>query len=65
MGRAATADLTDQYQRAFRMLYDEITRFSEEQWAKGIDFFQVPIKVAMHRVASRCPKLRIRKRPSA
>jgi hypothetical protein len=48
MGNMAVNDLADQYQRSFRMLYEEIARFDARQWVKGLDSFQVPVKVAMH-----------------
>lgn len=41
-------DLIDQFQRTFRMLYEEIERFDDRQWTTGPDFFQTPVKVAMH-----------------
>jgi hypothetical protein len=50
MGRTAVSDLVDQYQRTFRMLYEEIGRFGEGQWVKGISDFQVPVRLAMHTV---------------
>lgn len=48
MPRAAVNDLVEQYQRAFRMLYEEMERFDGAQWVKGISDFQAPAKVAMH-----------------
>ena len=48
MDKTAVNDLLDQYQRSFRMLVAEIGNFDEVQWLHGIDFFQVPVKVAMH-----------------
>lgn len=48
MGKVATRDLIDQYQRSFRMLYSEMERFDDTQWVKGLSSFQVPVKVAMH-----------------
>jgi hypothetical protein len=50
VGQEATRDLLDQYRRAFQMLYEEIERFDATEWVKGLDFFQVPAKVAMHTV---------------
>jgi hypothetical protein len=48
MSRDAVNDLIDQYQRSFKMLYMEIKRFDDQEWLKGLDFFQVPVKIAMH-----------------
>jgi hypothetical protein len=48
MGKTAINDLVDQYRRAFHMLYEEIERFDEQQWRRGLDSFQVPVKLAMH-----------------
>jgi uncharacterized damage-inducible protein DinB len=48
MARTIRDDLTFQFQHTFRILYEEIERFSDEQWVSGISFFQVPVKQAMH-----------------
>jgi uncharacterized damage-inducible protein DinB len=48
MGKEIVNDLTDQFQRAFNMLYSEMERFDDVQWVTGISFFQVPVKQAMH-----------------
>ena len=48
MGKEMISDLVDQYQRTFKMLYEEIERFDDEHWATGISFFQIPVKQAMH-----------------
>ena len=41
-------DLLLQYFHTFRIITEEINRFSEEEWKVGISFFQVPVKQAMH-----------------
>ena len=41
-------DLIDQFKHTFRILYEEIDRFQEEEWLKGISFFQVPVEQTMH-----------------
>jgi hypothetical protein len=48
MSQAIVNDLQEQFQRTFRMLYEEIDRFDDKQWLTGIDDFLVPVKVAMH-----------------
>ncbi len=48
MNREAVCDLVDQYQRSFHMLTEEIQRFDDEQWVKGISYFQTPARQAMH-----------------
>ena len=48
MEKEAINDLVDQYERSFRMLYDEVGRFDDEQWVTGISFFQIPVKQTMH-----------------
>ena len=48
MASVAVGDLIDQYERSFKMLYEEIERFDDEQWLVGISSFQMPAKVAMH-----------------
>jgi len=48
MSRNAVNDLIDQYQRSFKMLSMEIRRFDDQEWLKGLVFFQVPVKIAMH-----------------
>ena len=48
MGKDAISDLVNQYQRAFRMFYEEMGRFDATQWVTGISFFHVPVKQAMH-----------------
>ena len=48
MIRDAVNDLIDQYKRAFKMFYEELAHFDDDQWIKGVDSFQVPVKMAMH-----------------
>ena len=48
MSQTAVNDLLEQFQRTFRMLYEEIDRFDDKQWLTGIDDFLVPVKIAMH-----------------
>ena len=48
MSRTAVQDLIDQYQHAFRILYEEIGRFGDADWTQGFSYFQTPVKQAMH-----------------
>jgi hypothetical protein len=48
MSRVMIEDLIDQYKHTFRILYQEIERFQEDEWLKGFSSFQVPVKQAMH-----------------
>jgi hypothetical protein len=51
MSKAMVNDLIDQYQRSFKMLIEEISRFDDRQWLTGLadpDHFQVPVVLAMH-----------------
>jgi DinB superfamily len=51
MSKAMVNDLIDQYQRSFKMLTEEISRFDERQWLTGLadpDHFQTPVVLAMH-----------------
>jgi uncharacterized damage-inducible protein DinB len=48
MNTTAVSDLLDQYRRTIHMLYEEIERFDDAQWVKGIDFFLTPVNIAMH-----------------
>jgi len=48
MMQTTVNDLLDQFQRTFRMLYEEIDRFDDKQWTAGLDSFLVLVKVAMH-----------------
>jgi hypothetical protein len=41
-------DLIDQYQRAFKMLYEEIARFNPAQWNSAFALFQHPVLQALH-----------------
>jgi uncharacterized damage-inducible protein DinB len=48
MSQVVVNDLVDQIRRTFQILHEEIERFSDHQWVTGLDFFQTPVKVAMH-----------------
>jgi hypothetical protein len=48
MNTVAVNDLSNQYRRAFQMLYEEVSRFDARQWVQGLDSFLVPAKLAMH-----------------
>ena len=48
MSDAVVQDLTRQYQHTFKILVEEIERFTDEDWLKGITFFQTPVVQAMH-----------------
>ena len=40
--------LLDNYRKAIMLVAETIRQFDQEQWGKGIDFFQVPSKIAYH-----------------
>lgn len=42
--------LLDNYQNAMKLVAETISQFDQEQWNKGIPFFQVPSKIAYHTV---------------
>ena len=48
MSRAVVDDLVWQFQHAFAIFYEEVERFTEEQWVTGFEFFQVPSRQATH-----------------
>jgi uncharacterized damage-inducible protein DinB len=48
MSRTGVEDLTDQYKRAFWMLYEEIGRFDDREWTRGLTDFMRPVGVASH-----------------
>ena len=48
MPNAAVHDLIVQYQHTFRILYEEIGRFTETDWTIGISPFQTPVSQVMH-----------------
>jgi uncharacterized damage-inducible protein DinB len=48
VAKEVVSDLINQYRRTFGMLYAKIERFNDEQWVKGISFFQIPVRQAMH-----------------
>jgi len=48
MAKAIVNDLIDQYQRTFRMLAEDIGRFTPQQWISGLSSFHKPAKLAMH-----------------
>lgn len=48
MSRAAVNDLIGQFQHTLAIFYEEVNRFTDQQWISGISFFQVPVKQAMH-----------------
>lgn len=48
MSRVLVDDLMRQYRHSFRILYEEMARFTPEQWQKGLSFFMTPVNLAMH-----------------
>ncbi len=48
MSTIIVKDLIVQFEHTFRIIYEEIERFSNDEWVTGISFFQVPVKQAMH-----------------
>jgi uncharacterized damage-inducible protein DinB len=48
MSRLLCDDLLDNYRKGIKLVAETIDQFDEEQWGKGIDFFQVPVKIAYH-----------------
>jgi hypothetical protein len=48
MTNLAVQDLIAQYQHTFRILIEEIERFTPDDWRKGISAFQSPVVQAMH-----------------
>jgi len=48
MSRFAVEDVVSQYRRSFHMLYEEIERFSAENWMKGPSYFQRPVIQVWH-----------------
>ena len=48
MTNTAVRDLIGQYRHTFRILVEEISRFSESDWRQGISPFQTPVVQAMH-----------------
>lgn len=50
MSNMIAKDLKHNIDAALHMLAHTIQKFAEEQWIKGLSFFQVPAKVAYHTV---------------
>jgi hypothetical protein len=48
MSKMLVNDLIQQYAHTFRILYQEIERFRDQDWNAGFAFFQVPVRQAMH-----------------
>ena len=48
MSRYAVEDLAEQYRRSFRMVSEEMGRFSPENWMKGPSYFQRPVIQVWH-----------------
>jgi uncharacterized damage-inducible protein DinB len=48
MSQATIKDLISQYQHTFRIFYEEIERFSDQQWIQGLDSFLTPVNVSLH-----------------
>lgn len=48
MSKLAVEDLATQTKHTFFILYKEIELFDDEQWKTGLDFFLIPVNVAMH-----------------
>jgi len=48
MTHAMVDDMIAQYRHTFRILYEEMSRFNDEQWLKGLSLFQTPVNQAMH-----------------
>ena len=48
MSISAVDDLIGQFKHAFGVFYEEVARFSDDQWVTGFEFFQVPVKQGMH-----------------
>ena len=48
MSNSLCDSLLDNYQKAIMLVAETISQFDQEQWGKGIDFFQVPSKIAYH-----------------
>lgn len=48
MSKILINDLIEQYRHMFRIIYEEIERFTDGDWMEGVSFFQVPVKQAMH-----------------
>ncbi|MEJ2733832.1 MAG: DinB family protein [Anaerolineae bacterium] len=48
MPRVLCDSLLDNYQKAIGLVAETIGQFDQDQWQKGISFFQVPAKIAYH-----------------
>jgi hypothetical protein len=48
MSKILIHDLIEQYKHTFRIIYEEIERFNDQDWVDGFSFFQVPVKQSMH-----------------
>jgi hypothetical protein len=48
MPNSLCGSLLDNHQKATTLVAETIGQFEQEQWGKGIDFFQVPSKAAYH-----------------
>lgn len=48
MSKIIINDLKEQFQHTFKIIYEEVEKFSPEEWVTGIGFFQIPVKQAMH-----------------
>jgi hypothetical protein len=48
MSKNAVQDLVKEFQHTFRIIYEEIERFDDQQWLRGLDSFMTPVNIAMH-----------------
>jgi uncharacterized damage-inducible protein DinB len=48
MSKIAVNDLKGQFQHALDIFYEEVGRFTPEEWITGFEFFQVPARQAYH-----------------
>ena len=48
MSNLLCASMLDNYQKTIMLVAETISQFDQEQWGKGIDFFQIPSKIAYH-----------------
>ena len=48
MAKTAVHDLIGQFQHTLAIFYEEVDRFTDQQWVTGLSFFQVPVKQALH-----------------
>jgi len=48
MSKTLINDLIEQYKHTFRIVNQEIERFTDQDWLEGFSFFQVPVNQAVH-----------------